>query len=115
MSQFNSNNVHYTTLKRSTLIEFLKEDVYNQYLRFGKIIKEVSEIKGKILLKFEDKTNDLVDYIVGADGIFSNTRSFFEKKKNQPKFKKIIAIRTIVVSAFTRVKRITLSLPLKTN
>ena len=98
LSQFNSNDAHYTTLKRSILIEFLKDDVYNQYLKFGKVIKEVSETKGKILLKFEDATNDLVDYVVGADGIFSNTRSFFEKKKNQPKFKKVIAIRSILKS-----------------
>ena len=59
-------------------------------------MKEVSEIKGKVLIKFEDNTNDLVDIVVGADGIFSNTRSFFEKKKNEPKFKKAIAIRTIL-------------------
>ena len=99
LTQFNTSEAKYTTLKRSTLIEFLKEDIYNQYLRFGKNIKEVSEIKGKILLKFEDQTNDLVDYVVGADGIFSNTRSFFEKKKNQPKFKKVLAVRTILNSS----------------
>ena len=51
-----------------------------QHLRFERI-KEVSEIKDKILIKFDDNTSDLVDYVVGADGIFSNTRSFFEKKK----------------------------------
>ena len=28
------------------LIEFLKDDVYTQHLRFGKKMKEVSEIKG---------------------------------------------------------------------
>ena len=78
------------------MIEFLKDDVYTQHLRFGKKIKEVSELKGKVLIKFDDNTNDLVDLVVGADGIFSNTRSFFEKKKNEPEFKKAIAIRTIL-------------------
>ena len=63
------------------MIEFLKDDVYTQHLRFGKSIKEVSELKGKVLIKFEDNTNDLVDIVVGADGIFSNTRSFLKKKK----------------------------------
>ena len=80
------------------MIEFLKDDIYTEHLRFGKRIKEVSEIKGKILLKFDDNTNDLVDIVVGADGIFSNTRSFFEKKKNEPKFQKAIAIRKIITS-----------------
>ena len=96
LTQFNSNGSKYTTLQRSTLIEFLKDDIYTQHLRFGKKIKEVSELKEKVLLKFEDNTNDLVDIVVGADGIFSNTRSFFEKKKNEPKFKKAVAIRTML-------------------
>jgi salicylate hydroxylase len=85
-------------LQRSTLIEYLKEDIYTQHLRFGKKIKEVSELKEKILIKFDDNTNDLVDYVIAADGIFSNTRSFFEKKKNIPKFKKALAVRVILKS-----------------
>ena len=100
ISKFNTNNCHYTTLQRSTLIEFLKDDIYNQHLRFGKRIKEVSELKGKVLIKFDDNTNDLVDLVVGADGIFSNTRTFFEKKKIVPKFRKATAIRTILKSGY---------------
>ena len=98
ISQFNTETNKYTTMQRSTLIEFLKDDIYTTHLRFGKKIKEVSELKGKVLIKFDDNTNDLVDIVVAADGIFSNTRSFFEKKKNEPKFKKAIAIRTILKS-----------------
>ncbi len=96
LTQFNTKEDKYTTLQRSTLIEFLKDDIYTQHLRFGKKIKEVSEIKGKVLIKFDDNTNDLVDVVVGADGIFSSTRTFFEKKRNEPKFKKAIAVRTIL-------------------
>ena len=96
ISKFNTEYSKYTTLKRSTLIEFLKDEIYTQHLRFGKRIKEVTELKGKVLIKFDDNTNDLVDYVVGADGIFSNTRSFFEKKKNQPSFKNAIAMRLIL-------------------
>ena len=98
LTQFNSKDNKYTTLQRSTLIEFLKDDIYTQHIRFGKIIKEVSELKGKVLIKFDDNSNDLVDYVIGADGIFSNTRTFFEKKKNKPVFKNAIAIRTILKS-----------------
>ena len=81
LSKFNSGEAKYTTLQRSTLIEFLKEDIYTQHLRFGKKIKEVSELKEKILIKFNDNTNDLVDYVIAADGIFSSTKSFFERKR----------------------------------
>tara|TARA_Y100001970_G_scaffold267002_1_gene356405 strand:+ start:1313 stop:2443 length:1131 start_codon:yes stop_codon:yes gene_type:complete len=98
LATFNSDQAKYTTLMRSTLIEFLKDEIYSQYLRFNKTIKEFSELKGKILIKFDDNTNDLVDLVIGADGIFSNTKSFFEKKKNKPKFKKAIAIRTVLKS-----------------
>jgi len=98
LSKFNSNEAKYTTLQRSTLIEFLKEDIYTQHLRFGKKIKEVSELKDKVLIKFDDNTNDLVDFVFAADGIFSNTRSFFEKKKIDPKFKKAVALRVILNS-----------------
>ena len=98
LSKFNSVEAKYTTLQRSNLIEFLKEDIYTQHLRFGKKIKEVSELKDKVLIKFGDNTNDLVDFVIAADGIFSNTRSFFEKKKVEPKFKKAIAARVILDS-----------------
>ena len=100
LTQFNTTESKYTTLQRSTLIEFLQNDIYTQHLRFGKRIKEVSEIKDKVLIKVDDNTNDLVDIVVGADGIFSNTRSFFEKKKNKPKFQNAIAVRTILKSKF---------------
>jgi len=98
LSKFNSSEAKYTTLQRSTLIEFLKEDIYTQHLRFGKKMKEVSELKDKVLIKFDDNTNDLVDFVIAADGIFSNTRSFFEIKKVEPRFKKAIAARVILNS-----------------
>ena len=61
-------------------------------------MKEVSELKDKVLIKFDDNTNDLVDFVIAADGIFSNTRSFFENKKVEPKFKKAIVARIILNS-----------------
>ena len=95
LTQFNTEQNKYTTLQRSTLIEFLKDEIYTQHLRFGKN-KGGLWNKRKSINKFEDNTNDLVDLVVAADGIFSNTRSFFEKKKNEPKFKKAIAVRSII-------------------
>jgi salicylate hydroxylase len=96
LAKFNNEKTKYTTLQRSTLIEFLKNEIYTQHLRFGKRIKKMSEHKDKILIHFDDNTNDLIDYLIAADGIFSSTRSFFEKKNNKPKFKNAVAIRTIL-------------------
>ena len=98
LTKFNNSEAKYTTLQRSTLIEFLKEDVYTQHLRFGKKIKAVSELKEKLLIKFDDNTNDLVDYLIVADGIFSSAKSFFEREKNKPKYKKALAVRVIIKS-----------------
>lgn len=98
LNRFNNEKTKYTTLQRSTLIEFLKNETYTHHLRFGKNIKKVSEIKDKILINFDDNTNDLVDYLIVADGMFSRTRSFFERDINRPKYKNAIAIRTILKS-----------------
>ena len=98
LTKFNNEKTKYTTLQRSVLIEFLKDEIYTQHLRFGKRIKRISEIKDKILINFDDNTNDLVDYLIVADGIFSRTRSFFNKDKNKPEYKNAIAIRTILKS-----------------
>ena len=96
LTKLNNEKNKYTTLQRSTLIEFLKDEIYTQHLRFGKQIKKVSELKNKILINFDDNTNDLVDYVIAADGVFSSTRTFFEKKNNKPKFKNAVAVRTIL-------------------
>ena len=98
LAKFNRAQTKYTTLQRLTLMDFLKNDVYTQHLRFEKKIKKISELKNKILINFEDDTKDLVDYLVAADGIFSSTRSFFDRDKNKPRFKNAIAIRTIFQS-----------------
>ena len=100
LAKFNTQNIKYTTLLRSTLIEFLKDEIYTQHLRFGKKVKKASEVKNKILINFEDNSNDLVDHVIVADGIFSNTKSFFERDKNRPKFKNAIAIRTLLKSKY---------------
>lgn len=93
---FNKNDRKYTTLQRSTLIEFLTKEIYSKHLKFGKTINEVQELKGKILLKFADNTNDLVDYVVVADGIFSSTKYLFESRVVKPIFKNAIVIRSIL-------------------
>ena len=50
LSKFNTDETKYTTLQRSTLIEFLKDEVYSQHLRFGKRIKKVSKTSKRFQL-----------------------------------------------------------------
>ena len=55
LNVFNRPDVKYTTLRRSTLVEFLKEKIYKNNLKFNKVVKKISELKGNMLINFEDK------------------------------------------------------------
>ena len=96
LDKFNTELIKYTTLKRSTLIEFLKEGLFLDNIVFGKEVKKVSKIKEKLLINFNDNTNDLVDYIIVSDGVFSKTKSIIENKKINPTYDTSIAVRTII-------------------
>ena len=45
LSRFNSEKFKYTTLKRSVLIEFLKNKLFSNNLKFGKEIKKFQKLK----------------------------------------------------------------------
>jgi len=98
LATFNSNEVKYTTLKRSILIEFLKNSLFKNNLSFGKEVKKVSKIKEKLLINFKDNTNDLVDFMLVSDGVFSNTKSVIENKNIKPSYNGSVAIRTMLKS-----------------
>ena len=96
LRQFNNDSVKYTTLQRSTLIEFLKDKLFTNNFRFGKEVIRVSKIKDKLLINFNDNTNDLVDFIIVSDGVFSNTKSTIENKIIKPRYNGSAAIRTVI-------------------
>ena len=96
LGRFNSDSVKYTTLQRSTLIEFLKDKLFANNFRFGKEVKKVSKIKDKLLINFTDNTNDLVDFIIVSDGVFSNTKSIIENKIIKPLYNGSVAIRSVI-------------------
>ena len=99
LARFNRDKVKYTTLKRSTLIEFLKDSLFTSNIQFGKEVKKVSKIKNKLLINFTDNTNALVDFIVISDGVFSKTKSVIENKNIKPRYSGSVAIRTIIKSS----------------
>ncbi len=98
LDKFNTESYKYTTLKRSTLIELLKSDLFSKNIKFGKQVKKVSKLKNKLLINFNDNTNDLVDYIIISDGVFSNTKSTVENNNIKPIYNGSIAIRTIITN-----------------
>ena len=96
LERFNNDSVKYTTLQRSILIEFLKDKLFTNNFRFGKEVRKVSKIKDKLLINFSDNTNDLVDFIIVSDGVFSNTKSIIENKIIKPRYNGSVAVRTVI-------------------
>ena len=96
LTKFNSESEKYTTLKRSILIKFLKDKLLSNSIIFRKKINKVEKINEKINIHFTDGLSDMVDYLVVADGVFSNTKSVIEKKKILPVYSGAVAFRTQV-------------------
>ena len=94
LTKFNFSNVEYTTLKRSSLINFLKEKLFSNSIIFRKKISDIQQDDKKININFTDGSNDTVDYLVVSDGIFSHTKSIVEKKLFRPNYYGAIAIRS---------------------
>jgi salicylate hydroxylase len=94
LKQFNSDTEKYTTLKRSSLIKFLKNKLFSNSIRFNKIIKNVEQNKDILKIKFKDGDSEEVDHLVVSDGVFSQTKSIIEKKSFKTNYYGAVAIRT---------------------
>mgnify|MGYP001296817751 CR=1 FL=1 len=98
LTQFNSEKEKYTTLKRSTLVKFLKDKLFSNVIRFNKTVETVEQNKNTIKINFKDGFSQEVDYLVISDGIYSQTKSIIENKIYKPNYYGSIAVRTIVQS-----------------
>ena len=92
LSQFNSQNNQYTTLKRSKLIEFLLEKIPSEKLVFNSDLVDI-KYQDKLSLFFRDKKSEEFDYLVAADGIYSKTKQILFKDEGLPKYFNSIALR----------------------
>ena len=93
ISEFNTDNAKYTTLQRSTLIEFLKEKIPTNLIQYNKKIKQVDNKNETVMLTFENNSFSEYDYLVISDGVFSPTKSLVANKQIEPKYFTSIAIR----------------------
>ncbi|MDC0427068.1 FAD-dependent monooxygenase [Pelagibacteraceae bacterium] len=96
LTQFNTETEKYTTLKRSSLIKFLKDKLFSNIFRFNKMIETFEHKENKIQIKFTDGDTDEVDYLVVSDGVFSTTKTIVENKKTKINFKGAFAARTTI-------------------
>ena len=96
ISEFNTDNAKYTTLQRSTLIEFLKEKIPTNLIQYNKKIKQVDNKNETVMLTFEDNSFVEYDYLVISDGVFSPTKSLVANKQIEPKYFNSIAVRATI-------------------
>ena len=97
ISTFNDSNDKYTTLQRSTLIDFLKNKLPNNLINYNKKVIEVKNEAKIIQVIFEDNSSIECDYLIISDGIFSKTKSLIVNKEIKPKYFNSIAIRGTIL------------------
>ena len=116
ISEFNTDNAKYTTLQRSTLIEFLKEKIPTNLIQYNKKIKQVDNKNETVMLTFENNSSAEYDCLVISDGVFSPTKSLVANKQIKPKYFTSIAIRgTINRKNFENINYNNISLFLGSN
>ncbi len=92
INKFNDESNYYTTLKRSTLIKFLLDDIPDSKINHNIELKKV-EYEEKLNAHFSNNTIENFDYIIVSDGVFSNSKSIIAEKHIAPKFFKSVALR----------------------
>ena len=92
LSQFNENFNRYTTLKRSTLLKFLIQNIPQDKIRFGSNILKI-ENNNTLNITLSNNSKENFDYLIIADGVFSLTRSLVFEENSKPKYNLSVAIR----------------------
>ena len=98
IANFNSEDCKYTTLKRSTLINFLKKDL-REYIKTGYNISKIDQQDKQIKISFENGETKECDYLIISDGVFSKSKSLISKSETKPKYNNTLAIRGILTKS----------------
>ncbi len=95
IANFNTKDCRYTTLKRSTLINFLKKNLKDQ-IKTGYKISKIDEQGEEINLSFENNETKKFNYLIISDGVFSKSKSLISNKQTKTKYNGTLAIRGIL-------------------
>jgi len=98
ITNFNTDDCSYTTLKRSTLINFLKKDL-GDLVKTGYKISKIDQHDKQIKLSFENNETKECDYLIISDGVFSKCKSLISNKKAKNKYNDTLAIRGILTQS----------------
>ena len=114
ISNFNTENCKYTTLKRSSLINFLKKDLEKE-IKFDHIISKIEQQDQIVKITFENNETYEFDYLIISDGVFSKSKNLLSKNQIKPKFNDTLAIRGIIPSSSNIADKKNISLFLGSN
>ena len=114
ISDFNTENCKYTTLKRSSLINFLKKDLEKE-IKFDHTISKIEQQDQIVKIAFENNEAYEFDYLIISDGVFSKSKNLLSKNKIQPKYDDTLAIRGIIPSSSNIADKKNISLFLGSN
>jgi len=92
ISKFNYENNRYTTLKRSTLLNFLLKNISENNIVQNCELTNVN-YEDKISLLFSNNHVEKFDYLLVSDGVFSKSKSIIFQKETNPKYFNSIALR----------------------
>ena len=109
VSDFNSEDCKYTTLKRSTLINFLKRDL-EDLIETGYNISKIDQQGEQIKLSFENDETKECEYLILSDGVFSKSKSLISNNKIKPKYNDTLAIRGIITKSLENIDNKNISL-----
>ena len=109
ISDFNSEDCKYTTLKRLDLVNFLKKDLGN-LIKTNHSISKIDQENQKIKLSFENNKTFDCDYLIISDGVFSRSKNLISKNQIQPKYNNTLAIRGIIPSSSNVIDKKNISL-----
>jgi len=96
ISAFNKSEDRYTTLQRITLINFLKDQLPDNFINYDKKVTKINYDNENIEVIFENNNSIECDYLVIADGAFSKSKSLIAKREIKPKYFKAIALRATI-------------------
>ena len=92
ISKFNYENNHYTTLKRSTLLNFLLKNIPPNNIIHNCELDNIT-YEDKTSLSFSNNHTEQFDYLLVSDGVFSKSKSVIFQEKISPKYFNSVALR----------------------
>ena len=93
ISDFNSEDCKYTTLKRSKLVEFLKDRLNDNIIEYDHCIEKIEKNDDQIYLTFNENKKVICDYLIISDGVFSKGKSLISNNEIKSSYNNSIAIR----------------------